>query len=199
VYVSADGMLSVIRDERLAAFAQYYEREQLVWLAVTEGDLIFEDEQSFYYEYRVLPAWQKRLPGGVFIARVDKKTHTFAGMADDPRGAPAVSRKKSKDGGERTGGIDFRDVRGTVAATAGRDFRMVRDLESARNDLARQLSSDNVISGRDARDYYLSCCGRADGAGRKEEIERLAADILRTEEEYGIPSPGWVKALLSVM
>lgn len=212
VYVSADGMLSVMRDERLAEFERYYEREQLVWLAVTEGSLVFEDERSFYYEYRVLPAWKKRLPGGVFIARVDKKTQTFAGMADDPRNAPdsaagvtkrnapKQARKSSKDGGARPGGIDFRNVRGAAAAIQGRgDFRMVRDLESAREDLVRQLSSGNVPSGMAVRDYYMSCCGRVDGAGHKEEIERLVSDILRAEEEYGISSPGWVKALLTAM
>jgi hypothetical protein len=217
VYVLADGMQSVMRDARLNAFTQYYEREQLVWLAVTEGSLLSQDDQSAYYEYKIpFRAWKGRLPGDVFIARVDKKTQSFMGMADASPGKKKVSR--NKDGGEtgsesvrvleeanrdsvgKAGGIDFCGLPIVAAPTVpAAGFSGVIDFDTSWQKIVTQFSGANALPDSSIRDYYLACCQRQDMSVRREYIENFVADILRKEEDAGIASPAWVKDLLAVM
>ncbi|MDD4980955.1 MAG: ATP-binding protein, partial [Candidatus Omnitrophica bacterium] len=60
---------------------EYIEREQLIWLAVVEGEPVYEDEHYQYYRYKVsFSSWQERLPNTAILIKVSKESFTAVGI-----------------------------------------------------------------------------------------------------------------------
>ncbi|HQJ15348.1 MAG TPA: hypothetical protein PLJ26_02540 [Candidatus Omnitrophota bacterium] len=95
VYVLSEGMLALVNDSRLSKLDPP-EREQLAWLAVTQGTVVASDSPEFeYYSYKIPYAgWQQKLGSDTVVVKIDKKNQALAGL------------ESLKDGG--LGGIDLR-------------------------------------------------------------------------------------------
>jgi len=81
---SQSGFISILKNPLLSELS-LIEKEQLIWLAVVEGEIYSEDENYWYYKYEIpFSNWKEKLPVSEIFFKVDKKSLNLIKILTSP-------------------------------------------------------------------------------------------------------------------